>query len=55
MQDLDESVKRNVQERIEYIKQNGDGYVTVVNETELTGILEKLRDRRLQKCQTKKH
>lgn len=38
---LNKSVERNHQERIKYLRENGDDYVTVVNDIELPEYLRK--------------
>lgn len=54
-QDLKESVERNRQERIKHLREDGDGYMTVVTDDELKEILKKMEARRDKKCQSKKH
>lgn len=45
-QDLTESVWRNVAERIKAIKEDGDGYMTVVSTEELPSFLARLKQDR---------
>jgi hypothetical protein len=45
-QDLIESAERNLAERIKVIKEDGDGYMTIVTTEELPSFLDKLKQDR---------
>ncbi len=47
-QDLTESTRRNVAERIKAIKEDGDGYMTIVTTEEIPSFLDKLKQDREQ-------